>query len=130
MIIQQQIGQILRRADLQTKLHGKDVLPLSGEYTADVVLKGLVDFLSQNKPDGIDLEKLLDQAAAMETVKDNATNALEEKLPARPPGFCTGCPVRPVFSAIKLLKEEVGDIHISADIGCHAFGTFEPFAFS
>ena len=126
--IEQQIGQILRRADLQTKLHGKDVLPLSGEYTADVVLKGLVDFLSQNKPDGIDLEKLLDQAASMETVKDNATNALEEKLPARPPGFCTGCPERPVFSAIKLLKEEVGDIHISADIGCHAFGTFEPFS--
>ncbi|MEE2746650.1 MAG: indolepyruvate ferredoxin oxidoreductase subunit alpha, partial [Pseudomonadota bacterium] len=126
--IEQQVGQILRRADLQTKLHGKDVLPLYGEYTADIVSKGLVDFLSQNRPDGINIEQLLDETAVMISKKENASNALEEKLPARPPGFCTGCPERPVFSAIKLLKEELGDIHIAADIGCHAFGTFEPFS--
>ena len=39
--LEQQIGQILRRADLQTRLHGKDVLPLAGEYTADVITQGL-----------------------------------------------------------------------------------------
>jgi indolepyruvate ferredoxin oxidoreductase alpha subunit len=26
------------------------------------------------------------------------------------------------------LKEEVGDLHISTDIGCHSFATFEPFS--
>ena len=126
--IEQQIGQILRRADIQTRLHGKDILPLAGEYSAEVVTKGLVEFLSQNEPDGVNVEILRDEAANLTNIKISAQGSLDESLPARPPGFCTGCPERPVFSAIKLLKEEIGDIHIAADIGCHAFGTFEPFS--
>jgi len=126
--IEQQIGQILRRADIQTRLHGKDVLPLAGEYSAEVVTKGLVEFLSQNEPDGVNVEILRDEAANLTNIKISAQGSLDESLPPRPPGFCTGCPERPVFSAIKLLKEEIGDIHIAADIGCHAFGTFEPFS--
>ena len=35
-------------------------------------------------------------------------------LPPRPPTFCTGCPERPVFSAIKLMQRELGPTHISA----------------
>ena len=126
--IEQQIGQILRRADIQTRLHGKDVLPLAGEYSAEVVTKGLVEFLSQNEPDGVNVEILRDEAANLTNIKISAQGSLDESLPPRPPGFCTGCPERPVFSAIKLLKEEIGDIHIAADIGCHAFATFEPFS--
>ena len=126
--IEQQIGQILRRADIQTRLHGKDILPLAGEYSAEVVTKGLVEFLSQNEPDGVNVEILRDEAANLANIKISAQGSLDESLPPRPPGFCTGCPERPVFSAIKLLKEEIGDIHIAADIGCHAFGTFEPFS--
>ena len=126
--IEQQIGQILRRADIQTRLHGKDILPQAGEYSAEVVTKGLVEFLSQNEPDGVNVENLRDEAANLTNLKISAQGSLDESLPARPPGFCTGCPERPVFSAIKLLKEEIGDIHIAADIGCHAFGTFEPFS--
>ena len=34
-------------------------------------------------------------------------------LPPRPPAFCTGCPERPVFSAIKLMQRELGPTHIS-----------------
>ena len=126
--IEQQIGQILRRADIQTSLHGKDILPHAGEYSAEVVTKGLVEFLSQNEPDGVNVEILRDEAANLTNIKISAQGSLDESLPPRPPGFCTGCPERPVFSAIKLLKEEIGDIHIAADIGCHAFGTFEPFS--
>ena len=126
--IEQQIGQILRRADIQTRLHGKDILPLAGEYSAEVVTKGLVEFLSQNEPDGVNVEILRDEAANLANIKISAQGSLDESLPPRPPGFCTGCPERPVFSAIKLLKEEIGDIHIAADIGCHAFATFEPFS--
>ena len=126
--LEQQIGQVLRRADLQTKLHGKDVLPMAGEYTADVITQGLVDYLGQYDDPRIQGEALRDEAARLENVRANAQSVLEEKVPPRPPGFCTGCPERPVFSAIKLLKEELGEIHIAADIGCHAFGTFEPFS--
>jgi Pyruvate/2-oxoacid:ferredoxin oxidoreductase gamma subunit/pyruvate/2-oxoacid:ferredoxin oxidoreductase beta subunit len=49
-------------------------------------------------------------------------------IPARPPNFCTGCPERPVFAAIKLTQREIGPTHISADIGCHSFATFAPFS--
>ena len=49
-------------------------------------------------------------------------------MPPRPPTFCTGCPERPVFSALKLTQAETGNRHISADIGCHCFGLFAPFS--
>src|SRR5262249_56366013 len=57
-----------------------------------------------------------------------AARPLGGGLPARPPTFCTGCPERPVFSAMKLLKQELGPVHVAADIGCHAFATFAPFS--
>ena len=45
--LEQAIGQILRKADLNTTLHGKDMLPKAGEYTPLVVAKGLAAFLGQ-----------------------------------------------------------------------------------
>ena len=48
-------------------------------------------------------------------------------MPPRPPGFCTGCPERPFFAALKLAERDIGKVHYSADIGCHAFATFVPF---
>jgi indolepyruvate ferredoxin oxidoreductase, alpha subunit len=50
------------------------------------------------------------------------------ELPQRPQSFCTGCPERPVFSALKLMQREIGPTHISADIGCHSFATMAPFS--
>ncbi|MBF0278351.1 MAG: indolepyruvate ferredoxin oxidoreductase subunit alpha [SAR324 cluster bacterium] len=126
--IEQQIHVLMRKFDLDTQIAGKDIFPLAGEYTAEVMLKGLVDFLGEVEPEGIDLEQTRDIAIRLSTEKEAARHLLEEPLPPRPPSFCTGCPERPVFSAIKLLKEDIGDLHISADIGCHAFGTFEPFS--
>jgi indolepyruvate ferredoxin oxidoreductase, alpha subunit len=46
---------------------------------------------------------------------------------ARPPGFCTGCPERPIFTAMKLVERELGEHHVSADIGCHLFSILPPF---
>ena len=34
--------------------------------------------------------------------------ALADVVPARPPGFCTGCPERPIFAAMKLVEKELG----------------------
>ncbi len=48
-------------------------------------------------------------------------------MPPRPPGLCTGCPERPLFTAVTLLEKELGPVHISADIGCHSFATLPPF---
>ena len=48
-------------------------------------------------------------------------------VPIRPPGFCTGCPERPIFAATKLVEEELGAHHIASDIGCHLFSILPPF---
>jgi len=48
-------------------------------------------------------------------------------LPPRPPGFCTGCPERPIFAAMKLVQDELGPHQIAGDIGCHLFSTQPPF---
>jgi indolepyruvate ferredoxin oxidoreductase, alpha subunit len=48
-------------------------------------------------------------------------------VPARPPGFCVGCPERPIFSAMTLVQQELGMHHISGDIGCHLFAAMPPF---
>ena len=33
-----------------------------------------------------------------------------------------------MFSALKLAQQQMGPVHVAADIGCHAFATFEPFS--
>jgi indolepyruvate ferredoxin oxidoreductase, alpha subunit len=59
-------------------------------------------------------------------VKSKAAELLGA-VPARPPGFCVGCPERPVFAAMKVAEKTTGAFHISADIGCHTFATLPPF---
>ena len=45
--IEQNLATVLRQADLQTALHGKDLLPMAGEYTSAEVLKGTRAFLER-----------------------------------------------------------------------------------
>lgn len=126
--IEQEILATLRRRDVQTPVHGKDLLPAAGEYTVEVIAGGLEKFLSRHLPElALDAGRawLQGNAARRQRVSD----ALSSPLPPRPPQFCVGCPERPVFSALKLAQREVGPVHIAADIGCHAFATFEPFSF-
>ena len=125
--IEQAINVELRRADIQTKVLGKGPLPMAGEYSSDALLEGLAAFLQSAKPSGIDADTIAEKARGLIAHKPKAAAALGP-LPPRPPAFCTGCPERPVFSAIKLMQRELGPTHISADIGCHSFATFAPFS--
>lgn len=125
--LEQAINAALRRADLNTAVHGKDVLPMAGEYTGEVVLAGLTGFIDALAPNSIDLEQARAPAAAIARHKARAAELLGAPTPARPPSFCTGCPERPVFSAIKILERELGPTHIACDIGCHTFSTLPPF---
>jgi indolepyruvate ferredoxin oxidoreductase alpha subunit len=125
--IEQAIHVELRRADIQTQVYGKGPLPKAGEYTSDVLLEGLAAFLQAARPAGIDAEAVAEHARALIAHKPQAAAALGP-LPPRPPAFCTGCPERPVFSALKLMQRELGPTHISTDIGCHSFATFAPFS--
>ncbi len=124
--IEQDIATQLRRAGIQTPLHGKDILPMAGEYTTEVLLKALSSFVGLHAPHlGTETpDKALSRIA---DIRKRAAGVLDA-LPPRPPGFCVGCPERPIFTAMKMSQAEIGKPHIAADIGCHAFATYEPFS--
>ena len=126
--IEHQINTILRKADIQTRLHGKDVFPMAGEYNGTVMHQGLMGFIEAEGLGIGDPAHIRAEADRIGAAMAGAEAAFPAALPPRPPQFCTGCPERPVFSALKLLQEDVGKVHIAADIGCHAFATFEPFS--
>jgi indolepyruvate ferredoxin oxidoreductase, alpha subunit len=109
------LATLRRNEAADVKVRGKDVLPLAGEYTGEVVLSGIAKFLGR---DGA--------VTPIKSLKEKAASLLGA-LPQRPPGFCVGCPERPVFSAMKVLEKETGKFHVSADIGCHLFSTLPPF---
>ncbi|HVP08082.1 MAG TPA: indolepyruvate ferredoxin oxidoreductase subunit alpha [Burkholderiales bacterium] len=107
----------LRRAGANAvEVVGKGPLPVAGEYTGEVVLTGIARFLDRNEIVQ-DLEKQ----------KAKAIQLLGVPVPNRPPGFCVGCPERPVFAAMKVAERETGPVHVSADIGCHLFSSLPPF---
>ncbi|MBV9889973.1 MAG: indolepyruvate ferredoxin oxidoreductase subunit alpha [Rhizobacter sp.] len=148
--IEQNMATILRQADLQTQidaptlaslaappagaqrpsgrravtaLHGKDVLAPAGEYTGAEVLKGTRAFLERYGKAGPEAKP----APLAKVIPLAAESPLASVVHGRPPGFCTGCPERPIFSAMKLVERELGAHHVSADIGCHLFSILPPF---
>ena len=144
--IEQNLHTILRQAGMDTVLSGKDVLPMAGEYTTAVIRDGLQKFLERHSPGllprlevpGIEpaapqmeISELArpsqgQAAASPQPAKDHARE-LAEVVPPRPAGFCTGCPERPIFSALTLAQQKLGQHHISCDIGCHLFSILPPF---
>ena len=118
--LEQSISTVLRRSDIGTVLVGKDVFPMAGEYTAQVMRNGVVSFLSDH------LAVYRPPADPMEEV-GTLIAEVAGAVPPRPPGLCTGCPERPVFASLKLLQQEMGEFHVSADIGCHLFSILPPF---
>ena len=97
-----------------------------GEYTREVLLKGISSFVSSSAPSKKSKQSLKKTSPIAE-LKHQAKDMLAGPIPARPPGFCTGCPERPIFSALKIVQQEVGDLHVAADIGCHSNCTLPPF---
>ena len=120
--IEQALGAILYKAGGTVRVEGKGLLPMAGEYTGEVMLAGVGAFLRKH-------------AAAMLPAGIRAPNAppppmfedLAKSVPMRPPGFCIGCPERPIFAATKLVEQELGKHHIASDIGCHLFSIMPPF---
>jgi indolepyruvate ferredoxin oxidoreductase alpha subunit len=125
--VEQQVNMMLRGVDIPTRVLGKGCLSRSGDYNSEALLRGIAAFLSQTQPTGIDADAVAKHAEEFLAHKPAAVAATGD-IPARPPNFCTGCPERPVFAAIKLVQREIGPTHISADIGCHSFATFAPFS--
>ncbi|MBV9117240.1 MAG: indolepyruvate ferredoxin oxidoreductase subunit alpha [Acetobacteraceae bacterium] len=116
--LEQAVNAILRKADVQTRVHGKDMLPMAGEYTASVLRAGLDAFIGRYLP------PLRPNTARPLPAQPPG---LEKHVHPRPPSFCTGCPERPIFTAMKLVERELGPHHVSCDIGCHLFSILPPF---
>ena len=123
--LEQALNTLLRRRDIQTKVAGKDVLPMGGEYTAPVVVTGVRAFLLAHAPQLLRNQPPIPDPAPI--LAHEKVKALAKAVPPRPPGFCIGCPERPIFAAMKLVEKELGQHHISADIGCHLFSILPPF---
>jgi len=121
--IEQNIATILRQAGSTTALHGKDMLAVAGEYTAAELLAGARTFLERYGR--IEAAAVPRPAAARPAIIP--LQPITDSVNARPPGFCTGCPERPIFTAMKLVERELGPHHVSADIGCHLFSILPPF---
>lgn len=126
--IEQEVCAIAQRANLPCRVWGKDVLPEAGEYTADAVRAGLGAWLSQAAPPPVaELASARQAALQARVTQARAAAPLPVVMPPRPPGFCTGCPERPLFTALKLLQRERGPLHVAMDIGCNTFATLPPF---
>ena len=45
--IEQAANTFLKKAEIETKIHGKDFLPMAGEYTSGVIRHGLEQFIDR-----------------------------------------------------------------------------------
>ena len=111
--IEQNLNAILRRNGVDTALHGKDMLPVAGEYTSAAVTRA-----RRVPADGPARGDRARAGAAARPRRPGAARSpprvAAEVVQPRPPGLCTGCPERPIFSGMKLAERETGKHHVSA----------------
>ncbi len=121
--IEDAVATLLYRHGAACALIGKGPLPMAGEYTGTVVMDGITRFLREHG------NGLLPETHRTTNRHGTAGEGreLSKIVPIRPPGFCTGCPERPIFAATKLVEEKLGPHHIAGDIGCHLFSILPPF---
>ncbi|MBQ0003396.1 MAG: indolepyruvate ferredoxin oxidoreductase subunit alpha [Treponema sp.] len=94
---------------LGINVHGKDILPICGEFSQNLIVKCFAE-------SGI--------AILADSVKDYSAETkftLSENVPVRPPVMCAGCPHRGMFYALSKNK-----ITVLGDIGCYTLGSAAP----
>lgn len=82
---------------LGIKVIGKDLLPVMGELSAEIIR-----------------EKVLNRFSETHII-------INEQVPVRPPVMCPGCPHRGMFYVLKKLK-----LNVTGDIGCYTLGALPP----
>ncbi|MCL1873304.1 MAG: indolepyruvate ferredoxin oxidoreductase subunit alpha [Clostridiales bacterium] len=81
---------------LGIKCEGKNLLPLTGEYSQEILAERLKGRKYEFK-------------------------GVNEPVPPRPPVLCPGCPHRGIFYVLRKLK-----LFVSGDIGCYTLGALPP----
>lgn len=125
--IENQVRAMAQERGFGGAIFGKNPLPAAGEYNASVLRQGVTQFLDELVPQGIGRQVRQRNEGIERVIAKGLEQAKPLSMPSRPPGFCTGCPERPVFTALKLLMKELGPIHVCSDIGCSSFATLPPF---
>lgn len=86
-------------------VHGKDLLPICGEFSQNLVKECL---------DGI--------VYGRDVEKENLLS-IEDQIPMRPPVMCAGCPHRGLFYTLSKNK-----CTVLGDIGCYTLGAVAPLS--
>jgi indolepyruvate ferredoxin oxidoreductase alpha subunit len=117
-IVQNQVKVIAQDADIHVKIHGKNLVPLTGELSTRKVVEAVVKFVGVRPPVNFtELDRLAEEIAPV--------------LPFRPPTLCPGCPHRATFYAINVAcrhyKRDFGiEPVLPGDIGCYTLGYNPP----
>jgi indolepyruvate ferredoxin oxidoreductase, alpha subunit len=128
--VERELKAIAHEERLAVEIHGKDLFSPHGEYVPQLVLAGLARFLAGGGLARAGAAEIEDRHARLVEHHARVREVLPEPVAKRPPSFCTGCPERPLFSAMKILRTKepsIGDTHVAADIGCTTFSTQAPF---
>jgi len=128
--IERELAALAHEARLDVEIHGKNLLAPNGEYVPRLVMSGLAKFFAKAPLRTVPAATVAERYRRLTEHHERVPAALREPVAKRPPTFCTGCPERPLFSAMKILKTrepEIGDTHVAADIGCSTFSTQAPF---
>lgn len=88
---------------LGINVYGKDVIPICGELSPDIIARSLADIVS------------------VEHDAEEPTPVTG--LPLRPPVMCPGCPHRGVLYVLKKLG-----VIVTGDIGCYTLGALPPLS--
>ena len=92
------IETFVRGLGLKCEIHGKDMFPICGEFSQNLV-------------------------AAAFGKEVHAGKKLDTAIPVRPPIMCAGCPHRGMFYALNKLK-----VTVFGDIGCYTLGSVAPLS--
>jgi indolepyruvate ferredoxin oxidoreductase, alpha subunit len=128
--LERELKALAHEARLDVEIQGKDLFSPHGEYVPQLVIAGLRRFLTSAGLKSQSNGGIEERYRALTAHREKVGTILPEPVAKRPPSFCTGCPERPVFSALKILRQrepEIGDTHVAADIGCSTFSTQAPF---
>jgi len=107
-ILEEEVKKIAKEANPKLKVHGKNLLPFSGEFKPEIVIQALAKLTKKKIP------------------KEMESKFEIEKIEKRFPQLCPGCPHRASFWAI---KQAVGsDKVFGGDIGCYMLGIFPPIS--
>ena len=92
------IENFCRTLGLKAEIHGKDLFPICGEFSQNLI-------------------------AAAFGKNVGAGKKLDVEIPVRPPIMCAGCPHRGMFYALNKLK-----VTVFGDIGCYTLGSVAPLS--